>query len=172
MDKKTFEQVDPLVDVVAEQVTDLIDGDQLATIKQKMAAISRCLCDDFSVSLEINLRVTDPEGLTLPLMQTGMSTFAGRVPHQVWGDCTPQRYVVHGDVVIVPNDHCPQCWGEWGFKDRNPECPECGVRIGDQVKLLLDTDGCPHCENGTVTASHPKCAECGFAVNPDHVIWG
>jgi hypothetical protein len=172
MDRQTFEQVDPLVDEVAEQVSALIDGDQLATIKQKLADISRCLCDDFSVTLEINLKISDPEGLTLPLLQTGLTTSAGAAPYEFTGDSTPQRYVVYGDVVIVPHEYCPQCWGDWGFKDRHPKCPDCGIEMGEAVKLLLDSDCCPHCEKGKVTASQPKCTECDFSVNPEHVTWG
>jgi hypothetical protein len=60
----------------------------------------------------MNVRLFDPEGLHLPLLQTGLSTTDGAEPWQMWGDSTPQRYVVFGDIVVVPNDHCPQCWAE------------------------------------------------------------
>lgn len=172
MDKNLFEKIDPLVDDIAEQISQLIDGDALSLIKQRLAELSSEF-GQFSVTLDMNVQVFDSEsGHSLRLLQTGLSTSGGSEPYQHWGDSTPQRYVVHGDIVIVPHDHCPQCWGSWHFKDRHPECPECGVRMGDQVKLLLDTDCCPNCEKGTVTASQPQCAECGFAVNPDHVTWG
>ena len=105
-------------------------------------------------------------------MQTGMSTFGGAVPHQVWGDSTPQRYVVYGDIIVVPSDHCPQCWAEWGFKERNPKCPGCGLQLGKEVKILLDSDVCPHCEKGKVSAGNPVCSECSYRVNPEHVAWG
>lgn len=172
MDKNLFEKIDPLVDDIAEQISELLDGDAFGLIKQRLAELSSEF-GEFSVTLDMNVQVFDSDnGHSLCLLQTGLSTSDGAVPCQVWGDSTPQRYVVHGDIVIVPHDHCPQCWGGWDFKDRHPECPECGVRMGDQVKLLLDTDCCPSCEKGTVTASQPKCSECGFSVNPDHVIWG
>lgn len=172
MDKETYENVDPLVDDIAEQVSELIDGDQLTVIKAKLAEICDCLPQDFSVSLDLNLRITDPEGLTLPLLQTGMTSFDGNEPSQGWGDSTPQRYVVFGDIVVVPHDHCPQCWAEWGFKERNPKCPGCRLQLGKDVKILLDSDVCPHCEKGTVSSASPVCTRCGFIVNLDYIVWG
>ncbi|MEO2032526.1 MAG: hypothetical protein ABGZ35_10620 [Planctomycetaceae bacterium] len=172
MDQNLYDKIDPLVDDIGEQLSKLFEGDHFDLIRQRLTQLSSEF-SEFSVALEMNIQVFDSErGNSLPLLQTGLSTFDGEVPYQVWGDSTPHRYVVHGDIVIVPHDHCPQCWGDWEFKDLHPECPECGVRMGDQVRLLLDSDRCPHCENGTVSASQPKCTECGFAVNPDHVMWG
>jgi Zn-finger nucleic acid-binding protein len=101
-----------------------------------------------------------------------LAAVGGEAPYQVWVDSSPHRYVVRGDVVVVPHDHCPQCWGLWDFKELHPECPACGARMGEEVKLLLDTDCCPNCEEGKVTAGEPRCSECGFAVIPGHVVWG
>jgi len=171
MDQKSYEQVDPLVDEIAEQISDLLETDAFRSIKQKLAAISSVF-GEFSVNLEMNVRLFDPEGLHLPLLQTGLSTTDGAEPWQMWGDSTPQRYVVFGDIVVVPNDHCPQCWAEWGFKEQNPKCPGCGLHLGAEVKLLLDSDCCPHCEKGKVSAASPMCSECNYCVNLDHVVWG
>ncbi|MCS7468517.1 hypothetical protein NZK35_17835 [Stieleria sp. ICT_E10.1] len=172
MEKHVFEKVDPLVDTVADQIDELVDGDSLNEIKNKLADISRELLG-LSVSLDISVQVFDSEREnSLPLLQTGLATSDGAAPHQVWGDSSPQRYIVDGEMAIVPHDRCPGCWGPWDFKERNPACPECGIEMGEQVKLLLDSDRCPNCEAGTVTASDPKCSECGYSVDPSHVAWG
>ena len=34
-----------------------------------------------------------------------------RQRREVWGDSTPQRYIVEGEMAIVPHDYCPTCWG-------------------------------------------------------------
>ena len=58
----------------------------------------------------------------------------------MWNDSTPHRYIVHGDLVIVPHDHCPQCWGRWDFKSKFPTCESCGSEMGKGGRLLLDFD--------------------------------
>ena len=83
-----------------------------------------------------------------------------------------QRYVVSGDICQVPHDYCPSCWGMWDFKDQDRECPSCGIVLGNEIKILLDTDICPHCENGKVSAANPECSKCGYKVDLDIVTWG
>lgn len=172
MEKNLFEKLDPLVEELAEEVNMLVDGPALSKIKRQLTDVSREL-GGYSLTLEMNVQVFDPEReQNLPLIQTGLATSAGDEPYQVWADSTPQRYIVNGAMAIVPHDHCPACWGRWDFKELHPSCPDCGVAMGEEVKLLLDTDCCPRCEKGTVTATQSQCTECGFSVNPDHVSWG
>lgn len=173
MEKHEFEQVDPLVDDIAEEVDGLIEGDALANIKTKLAEISRILGEPYSVTLDINLEVFDCDRkMSLPLLRTGLSTDNGSPARQCWGDSSPHRYVVHGQLSIVPHDHCPDCWSVWDFKELHPTCPSCGVTLGEQVKWLLDNDMCPNCEEGTVTAAAPTCTKCGHEVNPAYIVWG
>ena len=171
MTPEDFEKVNPLVDDIAEQISELMESDAFRTIKQKLAEISSVF-GEFSVNLEMNVRLFDPEGLQLPLLQTGLSTTEGSEPWQMWGDSTPQRYVVFGDIVVVPHDYCPQCWAEWDFKEQNPKCPGCGLQLGKEVKILLDSDVCPRCEKGTVSATSPECNRCETVVNLNYVVWG
>ena len=70
--------------------------------------------------------------------------------------------MVNGNIKKVPHDFCPECWREWGFKLKNHCCPECGIEMGKDVKILLDTDNCPNCEEGNVTLNKPKCDEAGW----------
>jgi len=173
MERHEFEQVDPLVDDIAEIVSELIDSDTLADLKNKLSEISRILGEPYSVSLDFNLQVFDSDReKSMPLLQTGLGTSNGAPPYQCWSDSSPHRYVVNGQLSIVPHDHCPACWGHWDFKDRFPTCPECGVRLGDQVKWLLDNDSCPNCDEGTVSPSNPTCTKCGYSVNPAYTVWG
>ena len=46
MDQKSYEQVDPLVDEIAEQISDLLETDAFRSIKQKLAAI-KCYQSQF-----------------------------------------------------------------------------------------------------------------------------
>ena len=173
MEKNEFEQIDPLIDEISEQVSDLIEGETLEQLKAKLSEISTILGEPYLLTLEISLQVFDSDREnSLPLLQTGLSTNNGSPAYQCWGDSSPHRYVVNGQLFIVPHDHCPACWGRWDSKDRNPTCPECGVCMGDQVMWLLDNDVCPNCEEGSVTSSDPTRAKCGYSVNPAYIVWG
>ena len=75
-------------------------------------------------------------------------------------------------MLIVPHDYCPKCWDRWDFKWKNPSCGHCGATLGKEVKILLDTDICPYCELGNVTAAKPTCDRCGYQVDSSAVVWG
>jgi hypothetical protein len=51
-------------------------------------------------------------------------------------------------------------------------CSHCDATLGDNCKLLLDTDVCPHCENGKLSMVDPKCDKCDFEIDPSLVTWG
>jgi hypothetical protein len=44
--------------------------------------------------------------------------------------------------------------------------------MGHDVKMLLDSDVRPFCEDGTVSLTNPACSKYGQAINPDLVVWG
>jgi hypothetical protein len=44
--------------------------------------------------------------------------------------------------------------------------------MGREVKLLLDNDVCPFCEEGKVSLTIPACAKCGQRIDPGIVVWG
>jgi predicted RNA-binding Zn-ribbon protein involved in translation (DUF1610 family) len=54
----------------------------------------------------------------------------------------------------------------------NPACTHCGAQLGMNVKVLLDTDLCPSCEDGEVSMSQLTCPKCGYEVDPSFVTWG
>src|SRR6185369_11896184 len=116
------------------------------------AALGKRLGEGYAVSLTCSVEVTDQrKERTLPLLNTGLYTSDGTEPYRTWGDSTPQRYVVEGDIRVVPHDRCPRCWGEWDFKWLHRRCPSCAAELGKNCKVLLDSDVCPNCEQGKVT---------------------
>ncbi len=58
------------------------------------------------------------------------------------------------------------------FKLNHPSCSGCGATMGQDVKLLLDTDVCPFCEEGKVSLIAPVCDKCGQRIDPGIVVWG
>ena len=106
------------------------------------------------------------------LLTLGLSTSEGKPPFKIYGDSTPQKYVVNGEIQVVPHDRCPHCYGVWDFKLNHLSCTECGATMGQEVKLLLDTDVCPFCEEGKVSLTAPVCEKCGHQIDPSVVVWG
>ena len=173
MDRSTFEAADPILDEIATKLDELLDSDQFAAVRLLLARLSETVGPRYSVNLNVCVEVFDPERPNaLPLLNTGFSTSKGEAPYKTYGDSTPQKYVVDGEIQVVPHDHCPKCYGLWDFKLKNPSCSECGATLGREVKLLLDTDVCPFCEEGTVSPTVPECAKCGQRIDPGIVVWG
>src|SRR4051812_46696505 len=173
MDRSSFESADPILNQLAELIDQTLDSSQLSAIRQAMAQLSEAVGQRYSVNLSVIVDVFDPERPhALPLLTTGLSTSGGKSPHRTWGDSTLQRYVSGGEIQVVPHDRCPRCYGLWDFKFKHPACSGCGATLGRDVKVLLDADVCPSCEEGKVSMTDPVCNKCGYRVDPDVVTWG
>lgn len=173
MDKETFLEADKHVEEITELLVGLMEGEEFSAVRKALGELSMTLRDDYSVTLSVGVEAFGSEQeRSLPLLRTGLSTHNGQPPHVVWGDSSRQKYIVDGEMVIVPHDHCPGCWASWDFKFRHPTCSSCGARLGVEVKVLLDTNCCPSCERETVSPTNLNCSECGFEIEPSLVVWG
>ncbi len=173
MDNVTYEKVDPLIDEVAEEIGKVLDSAELEVLRKRMTELAKALGSRYSVSLAMNVELFDSkEERCLPLLQMGLSGFEKSDLYHATNDSSPQRYVVDGEIEVVPHDRCPKCWGVWDFKFDNPSCRTYGATLGVGVKVLLDSDVCPHCEKGKVSMASPICEECGYEVNLSYVTWG
>ena len=172
MDKTTFETADPIVNDIADAVTALLES-QTTQLRALLTQLNKAIGNRYAVSLDVSVGIFDrDEERIMPLLQTGLSGFEGEKPYHTWADSAPQRYVVGGEMLVVPHDRCPKCWEAWDFKFKHPTCEHCGATMGKDVKFLLDTDLCPFCEKGEVSMTKPVCDKCGYHVNPDTVTWG
>ncbi len=173
MDKSTFEMVDPLMDEIAESTDQVLDSPELAQLRTLLTELKKELGDRYLVSLGVTVDVFDQEKERgLPLLQMGLSGFGDAEPYHATGDSSPQKYVADGEIQVVPHDRCPVCWEVWDFKFKHQSCRGCGATLGDNVKVLLDTDVCPHCEKGKVSMTTPVCPKCGHKVDLNLVTWG
>jgi len=170
MDPETFDAVQPHLDKVAEIAERQLGAPE---ILQVLSDLSQILGKGFAVSVNFTVDVFDEaKERSLPLLTTGLSADVGKEPYRVWGDSTPQRYVVEEGIQVVPHDHCPKCWEDWDFKFQNPTCSHCGATLGEYCKVLLDSDECPWCQEGKVTVANSKSDQCGFVVDPKIAVWG
>ncbi len=173
MDPTLFDAADRHVEQIAEILDGVLPSPELQKLRDALAALGKTLGKGYSVSLTCIVEIYDQQReRILPLLNTGLASFEGNEPHRVWGDSTPHRYLVDGQIQVVPHDRCPKCWEEWDWKWQKRHCPHCDAELGKNCKILLDSDVCPHCEEGTVTASKPKCSKCEFVVDQAVVVWG
>ena len=170
MDPDKYKAMQSLLDKIAQLAEDQLDSEEL---RRLIAELGRLVGNRKIASVNIVVDVFDEDReCSLPLLTTGLSAFPGREPFRTWGDSTSQRYVVEDGIKVVPHDRCPHCWHRWDFKLQNTSCPNCGITMGDQCKLLLDTDECPWCNEGKVTVAKPRCDKCGYEVDRQKVVWG
>lgn len=173
MDQSTFSTAESHLDELADTIDDVLASSELEKLRDQLAEFGKALGQRYSVSLDMVVQVFDRDKERgMPLLTTGLSTSDEGDLYRTWSDSTSQRYLTEGEIQVVPHDHCPRCWGDWNFKFQNPQCTSCGAALGVDVKVLLDTDVCPSCEEGRVTMSAPMCERCGFEIDPDMVMWG
>jgi Zn-finger nucleic acid-binding protein len=174
MEKEIFDKVDKLADTIDEEIKKLDKKSAFAEIEKQMNVLASQLPEKYSISLHFLLDVFDSSReKSLTIHDTGLAAFAKNEVYRVnLSGSTPHTYVVNGNINRVPHDNCPSCWGVWESKLTETTCPTCGITMGNEIKLVLDTDVCPFCENGNVTRNNPKCPECGFVVDGKKVYWG
>ena len=176
MDQDKWKVADDDVDKIADKLDKLLESEAMADIKKLLGELEVKLGGRFGISLSCVLDIFDRDTElerenVLRVLNTGFSTNEGTV-YRTWGDSSPHRYIVDGEIHVVPHDHCPKCWGGWDFKWIHRSCPHCDAVLGENCKVLLDSDVCPHCDEGKVSAHQPHCEKCGFEVDPSCVVWG
>lgn len=173
MDKRTFENADPILDELDEAITKILTSAEAEELRQLLFRLNEAVGKEYVVSLTANVDIfDDKKDRCLPLLQGGLSGFNTKDIHEIHGDSSPHSYIVDGEMLTVPHDRCPRCWNDWDFKFQHPTCDHCGATMGKDVKLLLDNDVCPYCDEGEVSMSSPTCDKCGYVVDLNQVVWG
>lgn len=173
MDQNTWDVLDSQLDEIAEEVERLLASDEAKTLRDLIAKCGQSIAEGLSVNFSCTLSIFDRNReSSLALLNLGLGVSDSGEVYPTSGDSSAHRYVVDGEIEVVPNDICPKCYHEWGFKFENPKCSFCEAALGVNCWALLDSDVCPHCERDQISASNPKCNSCGFTVDPKFVRWG
>ena len=168
-----FRSLDSVAESINDKFEELHDAGAFAEILKQIQEASQTLPGTHSVTFDVRMEVYDKHRQkSLSLLTTGFAASKGQDPYRHYGDSTPQKYLVEGEMCMVPDNYCPHCWGDWDFKFKHGTCPECAYELGRKVKYLLDNDVCPYCQEGKVTVEKPRCDQCGFEVDGKKVVWG
>jgi len=173
MDQNTWIAIDPQLDEIAEELERILASSACDDLREMLTRFASSLPPDLSTDLSCCLKVCDSvREASLSLINVGLAVSSSGQVYPASGDSTVHRYVVDGEIEVVPNDICPKCYGEWGFKFENHNCRHCDAQLGVNCWALLDSDVCPFCEDGQITAQSPTCSNCGYVVDPKCVKWG
>ena len=168
-----YELLEPVAGIAAAKFEEFCAPENMKDLTEAIRKVLAALPSRYGVELEFSLLALDSKRETSVRLFTGGVSFPmDGEPYASRGDAAIQRYVVKGEVCVVPDDYCPHCWGDWVFKLRKRTCPKCAYSLGKEIKFLRDSDQCPYCARGTVTVKNPKCPECEFVAEPNMVVWG
>ena len=173
MTEAEFNHLNPIVDDLNNTANAWFESADFQKFRSAIQQASKLLPESYSLLIGVLFEIYDLKRETaIPLLKVGIESNGGQNPRVVSSDSSVQRYAVEGEICQVPHDYCPHCWGIWDFKFHHPQCPTCGYVLGKQVRMMLDNDICPYCENGEVTMANPKCSSCGYQVDPHQAYWG
>ena len=173
MDVQTYDHTHELSDLLFTELQRLYREQRLTKVEEKLKEISASLPKGYSITVNFSVEVFDENrDKSLKTTDAGITCLEGDHPYLSTSESTPAKYIVDGEIQKVPHDHCPNCWSRWSFKSRVKECRECGYRMGREIKLLVDNNICPHCENSAISLHHPQCEKCGYLADQNIVSWG
>ena len=171
MNPQVAEKVNALADKAHDFFEEVKKSDAFKALVTEMKNIGQDPSEFISLGLELKLFNTQKEG-QLDIYSSGMQSNGEGEPSPYQGGETFEKFLLHGDIQVVPNGKCPQCYQAWDFKDMSPSCSNCAIELGPKLKYLIDSDHCPNCEGGTVTRSQPSCDKCDYVADPKRVTWG
>lgn len=174
MNDEKFYELEAIGDAIHEKFESLHEKDEFKGIETEIQKLLKSLPERYSIEFSFQLNVYDSEREKSILMYKVGTTGSGVEGKTYLFSEGYQfnRYLSKGNIVEIPHNHCPECWGEWDFKTKGSSCPECGVTFGEEVKFLIDSDECPRCHDGHVSQTSPHCDKCDFVAEDDMVIWG
>jgi hypothetical protein len=173
MDAETFDRSNALTGQLIQEMGKLQQDGKLVGVEARIQELLRQLPDGCSITLNFSVEIHDANrDRHLKTGTTGVTFEKGHMPYLVDLGLSPTKYLVDGVMMKVPHDQCPNCWSRWPLKSRVKECPECNYRMGREVKLLVDTNVCPRCEEGAISLHEPQCGHCGFVAEKNLVVWG
>ncbi|EOQ87224.1 hypothetical protein LEP1GSC202_3663 [Leptospira yanagawae serovar Saopaulo str. Sao Paulo = ATCC 700523] len=174
MNDEKFYELNAISENIHTKFEDLKEKGEIENIEFLIKNLLKKLPEKYSIEFSFNLSIFDSEReKSIEMLRVGINGLGNTAETYKFSESYKfNRYLVQGHIVEIPHNHCPNCWSEWDFKYLGSSCSDCGVTLGKEVKLLIDSNECPNCESGKISPKKPHCDKCDFIAEDDLVIWG
>ena len=173
MEIEHVNEIENLCDEMIDLYKTLDSEKKFDKIQSLIEKACKNIPDSTGITLSFQLTLDKPEeDKHIPYYEMGITCVKNETPHFFEGTSSLATYVIENDVLRIPHDRCPKCWGIWDFKTLHPDCPCCGAKLGTDVRIMLDSNTCPKCEKGTVSIKKPLCTQCGYEIDPQYFSLG
>jgi len=168
-----YARADELATLVEERFMQLIEQGAFADLEPRLLELAKSGNEDQAVTLSLQFRLSDSEREREVIVAvTSRAFLSDGDTYDFNNNEATMRYLCDGEIKVFQRNSCPHCWGDWPNKVKDPVCPDCGYELGNQVKILIDDNACPHCLEGRVSSQEPRCDACGEQVEERFVSWG
>lgn len=170
MNNEKFLELDKVSSKIEAFFKDSDQSEKLNDIKKTLQNFCQSLPEQFSITFSLNLGIYDDEReKNIDVSEIGISFNGSDKSHLIRERYEFCRYIVKGNIVEIPFNYCPVCWGEWYHKKEG--CPDCNSMIGKHIQYLVESNKCPNCIEGEISPENPKCDICAFNANFKDVVW-
>lgn len=158
MSPNEFESAVELLDEMLQQLYRRYGGNRRRLLRDQLGRLKQ-LCGERQMPfVRVELGVLDRD--RQKAMQIGRVDVTYCDDGELFGtggETDTRSYVLDDQLVCVPDGQCPACLGVWLLRPRMSEpCPECGIRFGDDFKIVIAGNRCPFCEE-----EYTECESCG-----------
>ena len=105
MQEKEFDKLDELAEIVNDKIHKLYEDGVFLEITNKIKEVSQTIGEDYSVTVDLQVNAFDStKEKSLRALTIGISSSGNDAPYLAYGDSSPCRYLVDGDIKKVPHE--------------------------------------------------------------------
>ena len=171
MERELFKKISNISDDLLEQFNERYQDEEY---KATIDSLQKLLKQNQNLGFQINLSLSIIDEKKEWFMELDQNAICINDDNQYMasGVESPHTYLCQGKIEKIRHNLCPSCWHDWDFKIKNPQCPNCDIKLGDDVKILIDSGVCPNCEEGKISFNNRKCDNCGNVIDEKYINWG
>jgi len=113
----------------------LLESSEFEIIRSQLMELVKSLDERYGITINCVMDVIDWEQeRVLPLLNTGISTAESGKIFRTWNDASPQKYVINGEIHVVPQDYCPSAGATGVSNGKTAPARNAGLNSESNVK--------------------------------------